>query len=151
MKNTGNEGGDRTASGRSPGASGGENRGRKRRRTGPAPRQDWTTSPQRLPCGSGWSDCGSHVALAGAGSRNAYGVDSSMRAMCLSIRSYLHSAAGSAGKPLGPWTPLGPYTVPSCLAVSCISQRNIPLCHQRTAQRACLGAVTSWRPTEQKG
>ena len=54
MKNTGNEGGDRTASGRSPGASGGENRGRKRRRTGPAPRQDWTTSPQRLPCGSGW-------------------------------------------------------------------------------------------------
>lgn len=49
VKKKGNEGRDRTASGRSPGASGGENRGQKRWRTGPAPRQDWTTSPQRLP------------------------------------------------------------------------------------------------------
>ena len=92
------------------------------------------------------------LALAGAGSRNAYSVDLSMCAPqgCHTIRSYLHSAAVSAGKPLGPWTPLGPHTVLSCLAVSCISRMNIPLCHQHSGQHACLGAVTSCRPTEQK-
>ena len=92
------------------------------------------------------------LALTGAGSRNAYGVDLSMCAPqgCHSIRSYLHSAAGSTGRPAGPWTSLGPHTVLSYLTVSCISRMNIPLCHQHTGQRACLGTVTLWRPTEQK-
>ena len=92
------------------------------------------------------------LVLAGAVSLNAYSVDLSMFAPQgrRGIRSCLHSAAGSAGKPLGPRAPLGLHTVLSCLAFSCISWMNVLLYHRHGCQQACLGSATSCRPTEQK-